>query len=115
LESIRLLIANNASIEMLLHSARKFEIIKFLVEEFNQDLNKPFEGEYLLLRLTNVDDFYSIQGRIYQYELIQDILSLGLKLDLNIKDEKKRTIKERIEIIHKEYKVHKEKYPQYGK
>lgn len=103
LESLKVLLAHNANLNGILNSTRSFEVIKFLIEEDKQDINLPYNGEYPLMNLTNVDDFYSAQGRIYQYELLENIFSLGHQINLTIEDEKGRTIKERIEIIKERY------------
>lgn len=115
LESLKFLVSKGANVQGLLNTTINIETIKFLVEECNQDLNNPFEGNYPLLNLTNVEGVFSAHSRVVQYELIEDVLDLGYEVDLSIKDEKGRTIKERINLIKTEYDKHIEKYPYLGR
>jgi len=103
LKSLKYLVSKGASVQGLLNSTRNIETIKFLVEECNQDLNNPFEA------------VFSAHSRVVQYELIEDVLNLGHEIDLSVKDEKGRTIKERIDLIKIEYDKHIEKYPYLGR
>lgn len=115
LESLKYLVSKGANVKGLLTKTRNMETIKFLMEECHQDINQPFEGSYPMLNLTQPEGVYSAHSRVVQYELVEDVLSLGYEIDLNIKDEKGRTIQERIELLKNHYKEYREKYPHLGR
>jgi len=110
LESLKYLVSQGANIEGLLNSTRNIETIKFLVDECKQDLNKPFNGEYPLLSYTNLSYGYSDWSRNNQYKLVKSVLDLGYELNLDIKDEKGQSVKERIKILEDHHKMYVKKY-----
>lgn len=110
IKSIRILKNKGANLSGLLLTSRNFDVIKFLIEEGDQDFNQKYEGEYPILAQTWLNPS-SANGKIKQYELIQDILSLPIEINLKVKDEEGTTAKERIELLKNEYLVNAQKFP----
>ncbi len=110
LESLKYLVFKGANVEGLLNSTRNIETIKFLIEDCNQDLNKPFNGEYPLLNYTNLDGGYSDWSRNSQYKLVKKVLDLGFEINLELKDENGQSVNERIKILKDHHIMYKEKY-----
>lgn len=103
LESLKYLVERGANVEGLINNTNNIEVIRYLIEECGQDINQLHAGVYPLLRFTEVDNVFSNHSRTVQYHLIEDILSLGIPLDLDLQDEKGRTIQKRIDLIKEKY------------
>lgn len=103
-ESLKFLVSLGANIEGLLNNTWNVEILKYLVEEQKQDLNKSFDGRYPLLIYTNLDGLHSEWQFRNRHKYIQEILKLGYDLNLDIKDKKGQSVKDRIKILEERYK-----------
>ena len=110
IESIKILKDRGANLDGLLLTSRNFKVIKFLIEEVKQDINQQYEGEYPMIAQTWLSPS-SANSKIKQFELIKDIASLPIEINLTLKDDEGRTVKERIEILKNEYLVYAQKYP----
>ncbi|MEM7335768.1 MAG: hypothetical protein AAF490_27065, partial [Chloroflexota bacterium] len=88
--------------EGLLLRTRSIDVIQYLVEQCQQDLNKAYDGVYPLIQYSTLSKVAS--SRKWAFELIQDILKLGYPLNLDITDDDGKTIKERIAILEEQYK-----------
>jgi len=96
LEAFQFLISKGLSIEGMLNKTNNLEIIQYLIEEHKQDLNQPVDGKYPLITYTRLP---SIGPASYQYEFIKKVLELGYTLNLDIKDEKGQSVRDRIKIL----------------
>lgn len=103
-ESLKFLVSCGANIEGLLNSTWNIETLKYLVEEQKQDLNKSFAGKYPLLIYTNLDGLHSEWQFRNTHKYIQEILKLGYDLNLDIKDKKGQSVKDRIKVLEERYK-----------
>lgn len=100
LESLKFLISQGAATDGVLLLSKNPSIIKYLLEDRKEDINKAYQGKYPMIALTNINKAGSSSyQRMTRYELIKTILALDIEIDLNLKDEQGRTIKERIEIV----------------
>ncbi|MEZ5056333.1 MAG: hypothetical protein R2879_04775 [Saprospiraceae bacterium] len=59
---------------------------------------------------TNLGYAYSDWSRNNQYKLVKSVLDLGYDLNLDIKDEKGQSVKERIKILEDHHKMYVKKY-----
>ena len=66
----------------LLRYARKAATIKYLVEEKGLDINKRYKGRYPLQTYLTTTSTYDIKVK---YELIAELLELGVEMDWSIK------------------------------
>lgn len=99
------LIEKGCNKEGLLCYARNAETIKYLVKEKKMDINKIYKGRYPLQNYLNPTSTYDIKVK---YQLLADLLEMGIEMDWSIKGtqvsgEPDLPMLKKLEILHEKY------------
>jgi len=98
------LLAKNLNLDRILLRCRDFDTIRYLINEYDLDFNKGFNGWYPIHRLTETAGWANVKEN---YELLDQLLNSKINVDLSILDPNGRTVKERLSnmiVVYEQYR-----------
>ena len=98
---LKYILSQGGKTEGLLNSCNNFETIELLVNEYNEDINKPFKGRYPIHSYATAT---SMHDHKVSYELIDKILKSNINIDLSVIDGSDVDLKTKLIQLDKGYR-----------